>query len=87
MKVVLDTNVIISGFLTREGPPATLIDLWAEGRITVVVSQPLIEEYLGVLVRPKFAKAGRPEERLRLLEELIAMDNTESAQAAEKENR
>lgn len=84
MKVVLDTNVIISGFLTRGGPPATLIDLWAEGRITVVVSQPLIEEYLGVLVRPKFAKAGPPEERLQLLEELIALDNTDLVSPKER---
>lgn len=77
MKIVLDTNVVISGFLSRGGPPATVIDLWVEGRIAVVVSQPLIEEYLGVLARPKFNRAGPPEERLRLLEELITLDNTD----------
>lgn len=79
MRIVLDTNVAISGFffLGRGGPPATLIDLWAEDRITVVVSPPLIEEYLGVLARPKFDRAGPPEGRLHLLEELIALDNTD----------
>jgi putative PIN family toxin of toxin-antitoxin system len=77
MRIVLDTNVVISGFLSRGGPPATLIDLWAEGRVTVVVSQPLLEEYIGVLARPKFDRTGPAEERLHLLEELIALDNTD----------
>lgn len=84
MRIVLDTNVVISGFLSRGGPPATLIELWAEGGVAVVVTRPLIEEYLGVLARPKFDRIGPAEERLRLLEELIALDNTDLVFPKEK---
>jgi len=84
MRVVLDTNVVISGFLSPGGPAASLVDLWAEGKITVLVSPPLVEEYLGVLARPKFDRAGPTAERLHLLQELIALDNTELVVPKEK---
>jgi len=58
MKVVLDTNVIVSGILVPDGPSGMIVDLWAKGELTVVVSQLLIEEYLDVLLRPKFQKVG-----------------------------
>jgi len=77
MKAVLDTNVVIAGILSPKGPPAAIIDLWAEGKITVVVSPPIIREYLGVLQRPKFDAAGPASERLALLEGLLGLDNVE----------
>ncbi len=49
MKVVLDTNVFVSSFFG--GVPRQIIDLWKEGRITLCLSQPIVEEYLLVLNR------------------------------------
>ncbi len=77
MKAVLDTNIVIAGLLSPKGPPAAIIDLWAEGKITVVASPPLIQEYFGVLQRPKFDAAGSSSERLALLEGLLGLDNVE----------
>lgn len=76
MKVVLDTNVIVSGILVPDGPPGMIVDLWAKGELTVVVSQLLIEEYLEVLLRPKFQKVGTVAERQALLREFLQLDNT-----------
>ncbi|WP_338827682.1 putative toxin-antitoxin system toxin component, PIN family [Neomoorella thermoacetica] len=76
MKVVLDTNVVISGLLVPVGPPGRIIDLWADGKIDVVVSPAVITEYMEVFLRPKFAKAGTMEERQQLLEGFINLTNT-----------
>ncbi|OIQ53970.1 PIN domain protein [Moorella thermoacetica] len=76
MKVVLDTNVVISGLLVPVRPPGKIIDLWADGKIDVVVSPAVITEYMEVFLRPKFAKAGTMEERQQLLEGFINLANT-----------
>lgn len=33
MKVVIDTNVLISGLISPFGPPAQIIDLWVTKKI------------------------------------------------------
>lgn len=76
MIVVLDTNVVISGILIPGSPPGKIVDLWADGAITVAVSPALFEEYLGVLLRPKFQGVGSIEERQKLLESFLSLANT-----------
>lgn len=48
-RVVLDTNVFVSSFFG--GNPRKIIDLWKSGEITLCLSKPIIEEYVGVLGR------------------------------------
>ena len=44
MKVVLDTNVFISGvFFT--GPPHRILDAWRRGRVQIVVTPEILTEY------------------------------------------
>ena len=52
-RVVLDTNVLVSGLLFG-GVPGELVPLWRSGRIRPMASQEIIEEYLRVLSYPKF---------------------------------
>lgn len=47
MKVVLDTNVFVSGVFFG-GPPGNVLAAWRDGRIEVVVSHEIIEEYVRV---------------------------------------
>ena len=47
MKVVLDTNVFISGIFFR-GPPYLALKAWRDGMIKLVVSEKILEEYLRV---------------------------------------
>jgi putative PIN family toxin of toxin-antitoxin system len=53
-KVILDTNVIISAFLKAESNPALILALCLEGSLTVCLSEPIWQEYRGVLRRKKF---------------------------------
>ena len=45
MKVVLDTNVLISGIFFG-GPPRAVLDAWAEGRFELIVSPSMVDEYV-----------------------------------------
>ena len=54
VRVVLDTNVIVSAHLTA-GNEATVLQLALAGRIAWHVSLPILEEYEAVLRRGKFA--------------------------------
>lgn len=51
LRVVLDTNVLISSLWG--GLPGRLVRLWQGGRIRVLMSLPILEEYLAVLDRFK----------------------------------
>ena len=48
MKVVLDTNILVSGIFWG-GAPSRILELWAKERIEVVVSPLILEEYERVL--------------------------------------
>ena len=50
MKVVLDTNVIVSGIF-YSGPPSKIVAAWIEDEFELVVSAEIIEEYRRVAAR------------------------------------
>jgi len=64
-KVVIDTNVFISSFFG--GIPRKIIDLWKDGRITLCLSQEIVEEYIEVLSR-----LGVDDDEIRKLTKLFA---------------
>ncbi len=66
-RVVLDSNVITSGFLFG-GPPARLIEHIVNGTIHGFTSLPILDEVREVLQRPKLGLS--PEQAFRLIEEL-----------------
>lgn len=53
MRIVLDTNVVVSGLLSVSGPPAQIVDLVSTGDLTLVVDDRIVSEYRDVLVRPR----------------------------------
>jgi len=55
MRLVLDTNVLVSALLSPHGPPAQLLDLVLEGQLSLVLSPAILAEYREVLLRPRFA--------------------------------
>lgn len=54
MRVVLDTNVIVSGLIWG-GPPRRLLDWARQNTITLYTSAVLLDELAEVLAREKFA--------------------------------
>ncbi len=53
---VVDTNVWVSAFLNPYGYPARLVAAGKDRQFEVVVSQPLLDELLAVLSRPRIMK-------------------------------
>jgi len=54
IKVILDTNVIISALLKAESKPALILALCLEGSLTLCLSETIWQEYREVLRREKF---------------------------------
>lgn len=48
MKVVIDTNVLISGIFWQ-GIPRQILNLWLEGKIEIVITQEIFQEYLKII--------------------------------------
>ena len=54
MKVVIDTNILVSGLLNPFGNPAEILRLLALGKVIICLDPRIIAEYFEVLNRPKF---------------------------------
>jgi putative PIN family toxin of toxin-antitoxin system len=54
MRVILDTDVLLSALLSPLGPPANLIELWERNDFTLVACEALIAELREVAGRPFF---------------------------------
>lgn len=48
MKIVLDTNVFVSGIFFA-GPPYRILESWRDGRLQLVISQEILDEYRRVV--------------------------------------
>ena len=78
MRIVIDTNVLISGLLWR-GAPHALVELVRDGTLTMIVSPALLGELAEVVTRAKFQpilerSATTPDQilaEIRRLAELI----------------
>ncbi|MEW5721004.1 MAG: putative toxin-antitoxin system toxin component, PIN family [Chloroflexota bacterium] len=51
-RVVLDTNILISATIVPHGAPARILAAALDGKITLIVSARLVDEYLRVIQRP-----------------------------------
>ena len=54
MRVVLDTNVLVSGLLNPNGPPAAILNLLVNAKLELLYDSRIIQEYIEVLHRAKF---------------------------------
>lgn len=84
MRIVVDTNTLVSGLIRRGGPPARVLDLWRTGGLTVLISRELVEEYRDVLTRDRFRALGTIAERLDLLAALLDLDNVHPVLPSER---
>ncbi len=68
LKVVPDTNVVVSSILVKKGLPAQMLDLWREQRYLLVTSPLIIAEIRATLdyphIRRKYALTDADVEQL-----------------------
>ena len=70
MKVVLDTNVVVSGLLHSEGNPGQILALALSGAFQVFYDERILAEYREVLARPRLKlNADRVKQVLAKLEQ------------------
>lgn len=62
MRVLLDSNVLISARLRPLGPSGLVLRAWTEGAFELIVSPRLLEELNGVLRRERFRRWITPDE-------------------------
>jgi len=73
LRVVLDTNVFVSGLLSKTGLPAKILDAWRAGQYLLIASPPIVAEIKRVLQAPRikekyFITDGDIEQLITLLE-------------------
>jgi putative PIN family toxin of toxin-antitoxin system len=56
VKIVLDTNVIVSGHISRRGALGRVFDLWEQRWFDVLVTAAVLDEYADVLSRPSIQR-------------------------------
>jgi putative PIN family toxin of toxin-antitoxin system len=59
IRVVIDTNVLVSALLSSQGPNAEVLDLVLAGKLQPCITEEVLSEYRGVLGRPKFHGIGQ----------------------------
>jgi len=58
VRIVLDTNVLISGLLQPHGTPATVVRLALAGELLLIADERMLLEYEEVMARPRLGIAA-----------------------------
>jgi len=75
LKVVLDTNVLVSSLLVKAGLPAQVVEAWRERQYILVTSPDLIAEVRATLFYPRLRrKYALSDEDLEQLIDLLKDD-------------
>lgn len=77
MRIVLDTNVLVSGVLNPHGSPGRCLDLILGGDLTLLFDDRLLAEYRDVLLRPRFGFVAA--DVVALIDYLVAEGHSISA--------
>ena len=70
MRLVIDTNILISALLVGSSLPAHLIALWREGRFDLLTSADQLDELMRVTRYPRIRERLAPQLAGRLINEL-----------------
>jgi putative PIN family toxin of toxin-antitoxin system len=71
VRVVLDTNILLSGLISGRGTPARLIEAWLDHRFVLVSHALQIDEIRDVSRREKIRVLLRPAEAGRLVNQIM----------------
>jgi uncharacterized protein len=70
VRVILDTNVLMSAVLVKDGPLAAIWRAWRRGRFRVLTCDELTNEVRDILARPKLKRVLDAGDRATLLRDL-----------------
>jgi putative PIN family toxin of toxin-antitoxin system len=70
MQIVLDANVLVSGLISRKGPPGQILDAWLTGQFQLFISPQILEELRRVFRYPRILNRLTIEQVTGLLDKL-----------------
>ena len=70
MRIILDTNILISALLVQGGPPGVIYRAWIEGGFTLLTCADQLAEMRETLRKPALAERIRPHDAGRLMNDL-----------------
>jgi putative PIN family toxin of toxin-antitoxin system len=70
MRVVLDTNIVVSALIAPAGKPASIIDAWLEGKFTLLTCAEHLDELRATLQKPHVAELIKPHSAGRLVNQI-----------------
>jgi putative PIN family toxin of toxin-antitoxin system len=73
LRVVLDTNILLSALILPNQPPARLVAAWLEGRFDLVTGEAQLDELRRASRYPALRKRFKPAEAGRLVNDLRAL--------------
>ncbi len=73
MRVILDTNVVLSALIRRDGVPGRILEAWLDDRFVLLTHTLLLDELRTVTRRPRIRALIRPAEAGRLVNQIRAL--------------
>jgi hypothetical protein len=73
MRVVLDTNILVSALLIQSGNPADIYRAWREGYFSLLISSELLDELRATLRKPAIAARIKPYKAGGLVNEIRSL--------------
>lgn len=70
MRVVLDTNILVSALIVPTGKPAAIYNAWVEGKFTLLTCAAHLEELRSTLLKPRVAELIKPYKAGRLVNQI-----------------
>jgi putative PIN family toxin of toxin-antitoxin system len=70
VRILLDTNILISGLLSSAGPPGKLVQGWLDGAFEIVTSQAQLEELRRALGYERVRDRIHPDQARDVLENM-----------------
>jgi putative PIN family toxin of toxin-antitoxin system len=70
MRVVLDTNILVSALIAPAGKPAAIYDAWEDGKFTLLTCTEHLDELRATLQKPKIADLIKPHKSGRVVNQI-----------------
>jgi len=70
MRVVLDTNILVSALIAPNGYPAAIYNAWEDGKFTLLTCAEHLEELWATLQKPRVAELIKPYKAGRLVNQI-----------------
>lgn len=73
MRVILDTNILLSALISTEGSPAKLADAWLDGQFTLISHALQLQELRDITRREEIRRIIKPARAGRLVNQILTM--------------